>query len=100
MGKLLGNIEGPKGRVEPRPAPAVKCGVGVLVPFGEFRAQAGGLVGGSHAGDFRNAEFLCEKMRRQQDEAADSVIRDAPRIDRGDRGTVAMPDEDAATSAR
>src|ERR1700730_11703694 len=58
IGEFLGDFPVAKSRIEPGPAPAIECMVGIFMPLAKFCAQIRGLIGLAHACDLGDAELL------------------------------------------
>src|ERR1700726_3691180 len=99
VGETAGDVPAAKFRVEPGAVPAVEGVVDIAVPALEFGAEVRGLVGLLDRGDRPHRNILHDKMRRDHRNRAHAVVLNAAGIDRGDRGAIGMPKQQATAKA-
>ena len=91
------DVPRPERRREPHVVPAAEGGVDVVVVAGEALPQIGRGVGRRGRRRWPDADVLDEHVRRQEDELGDRMAGTG--VQQGDRGAVAVADEDRTLDA-
>jgi len=74
-------------------------GVDIGVPARQLGPQVACVVSAPHRRDRIDRDVLDDEMRRHQHQTADAVILMRPGIDRGDRGAIAVAEQQPAPEA-
>ena len=85
--------------LHPDVGPAAHRGVGVGVPALEPLPHVGGVEGVPDLPDRIDRHILDDEMRRHQHQPAHAMVLHAAAVDRGDRGAVAVADQQSLTEA-
>ena len=94
-------LDGPlrEAWIEPGVVPAAEGALDIAVMTREARAQIALAIGDPRFCDRVETDRLGEEMRRHQDQPAHPMIGDIAQIERGDRGAVAVAEQDPAPEA-
>src|SRR5580704_14991929 len=95
----FGDVPLLKVRIEPRPNPGAERAIDVGMPACEFFTQNTGGEFVAGAADRGKTRRLGEEMRGHEHKAAHPMILDAASVDRGDRGAVAVAEQNTALEA-
>lgn len=90
--EILFDVPAAEVRMEPDVVPSPEGACGVAVMAGELLGKVGGLECSLGLGDAGDTEVLDEDVRREEDEAADTVV--TSRINQGNGSAIAVADED------